>query len=90
MARTVHQVHVPHAQKIYDGTGKTLDAAIIDAHKKIPGPRLGPSHHPDTMLPVAEKPGTADVLIRCKVVDIGYEAGGIAGISQFRARVIED
>jgi hypothetical protein len=30
------------------------------------------------------------VLIRCKVVELEYEAGGIAGISLFRARVIED
>jgi hypothetical protein len=90
MARTVHKVHVPHAHTIYDGTGKTLDAAIIDAHKKIPPPRLGPSLDPQIMHPAAPKPGSADVLIRCKVVELEYEAGGIAGISLFRARVIED
>ena len=82
--------HLPKAHKIYDGTGKTLDEAIKDAHKKIPPFRKGHGFNKQTNEPTAAKEGPADVPIRCKVIDIHYESGGLTGASTFQVRVIED
>src|SRR5262245_50555829 len=91
--RTVNRVLLPH--EVYEGRGKTLEAAIEDAHKKIPRPRQGASLQKDaqgkpvqpfTVVPASSAP--ADVIIRSKVVDFGLEAGGIAGVREFYARVI--
>jgi hypothetical protein len=87
MVTSVQQL--PKAHKIYDGTGKTLDEAIKDAHKKIPPFRKGPGFNKQTNEPTAAKEGAADVAIRCKVVDIHYESGGFTRASTFQVRVIE-
>jgi hypothetical protein len=89
MATAVHRVHLPSAHPVYDGTGKTLDEAIVNAHKKIPRHPHGPSLNKETNeLVAAPKGAVADVLIRCQVIEIGYESGG-PGASQFLAKVIE-
>jgi hypothetical protein len=85
-----HRVHIPSGHKIYNGTGKTLDDAIKDAHKQIPRHRKGPGLNKQTMELTPAKEGHADVPIRCKVVDIEYESGGITGASTFEVRVVED
>lgn len=85
---TVHRVvHIPSAEKIYDGSGKTLDDAIKDAQKKIPRHRPAAGHNEEL---IVAKEGAADVIIRCKVIDIRYESGGLAGLSAFLVRVIQD
>ena len=90
MAITAHRVHIPSAERIYDGTGKTVDDAIKDAHKKIPAHRKGPGLNKQTMELTPAKEGAADVPIRCKVIDIRFESGGFTGLSTFYVRVIED
>jgi hypothetical protein len=86
---TVQRVQIPSAERVYNGTGKTLDEAIKDAHKKIPPHRKGPGLNRQTMELTPPKEGAASVPIRCKVVDIHYESGGITGLSTFQVRVIE-
>jgi hypothetical protein len=88
MVTTVQQI--PKAQKIYDGSGKTVDEAIKDAHKKIPPFRKGHGFNKQTNEPTAAKEGPASVPIRCKVIDIHYESGGLTGASTFQVRVIEN
>jgi hypothetical protein len=88
MATIVQQI--PTAQKIYSGTGKTLDEAIKDAHKKIPPFRKGPGFNKKTNEVTAAKEGPANVPIRCKVIDIHFESGGFTGASTFQVRVIEN
>jgi hypothetical protein len=89
MALTAHRVHIPSGQPVYNGTGKTLDEAIKDAHDKIPKHRQGHGLNKQTMELTPPKEGPANVPIRCKVVDIHYESGGITGLSTFQVRVIE-
>jgi hypothetical protein len=88
------RAHIPSAEKIYNGTGKTLDDAIKDAHKQIPPRAKGTVVHQDTMQVIpptkAKEGGGADVPIRCKVIDIRYESGGFTGLSTFLVRVVED
>jgi hypothetical protein len=96
---TAHKSHLPH--KVYHGKGKTLEAAIEAAHQQIPVPRHGAGFHPDTKLGKDHKPigevklvaagahTKADVIIKSKVVACGFESGGIAGIREFWADVIE-
>jgi hypothetical protein len=96
---TAHKSHLPH--KVYHGKGKTLDAAIEAAHQQILPPRHGAKFHPDTKLGADRKPqgevklvaghesSKADVIIKSKVVACGMETGGIAGIREFWADVIE-
>lgn len=83
-------VHIPSAEKIYNGTGKTLDDAIKDAQKKIPRHRQGHGFDKQTNEVTPPKEGHADVPIRCKVIDIRYETGGLGGLSEFHVRVIEN
>ena len=90
MATTVHRVHLPHAHKVYQGSGESVDKAIINAHGKIPRHRQGPGLNKQTMELLPAKEGPADVAIRCKVLDLHYEAGGIGGRKLFHARVVED
>jgi hypothetical protein len=90
MALTAHRVHIPSGHRVYNGAGKTLDEAIKDAHKQIPRHRKGPGLNKQTMELTPPKEGPADVPIRCKVVDIHYESGGITGASTFEVRVVED
>jgi hypothetical protein len=90
MALTLQRVHIPSAEKIYDGTGKTLDDAIKDAQQKIPPHRPGVGSKEPMALTVAKEGATADVPIRCKVIDIRFESGGIIGAGVFYVRVLED
>ncbi|MBV9394972.1 MAG: hypothetical protein JOZ84_11225 [Methylobacteriaceae bacterium] len=84
----IERVRIPSAEKIYDGSGKTLDDAIKDAQKKIPRHRPAAGHNEELI--VAKEGAAADVPIRCKVIDIRYESGGLGGLSTFLVRVIED
>jgi hypothetical protein len=87
----IERVQIPSAEKIYDGAGKTLDDAIKDAQKKIPRYRREEGRKKEPMgLAVAKEGAAADVLIRCKVIDIRYESGGLANVSTFLVRVIQD
>jgi hypothetical protein len=87
---TVHRAQIPAGHTIYDGSGKTLDDAIRDAQKKIPPHRQGHGFNKETNELTPPKEGPANVPIRCKVIDIRYESGGIAGASTFQVRVVED
>jgi len=87
---TVHRVHIPSAEKIYNGTGKTLDDAIKDAQKKIPRHLQGHGFNKQTKEVTPPKGERADVPVRCKVIDIRFETGGFTGLSEFHVRVIED
>lgn len=87
---TLQRVQIPSAEKIYDGTGKTLDEAIKDAHSKIPRHPKGLGFNKQTNEVTGPLGGAADMPIRCKVIDIGYESGGLAGLSEFHVRVLED
>jgi hypothetical protein len=90
MATTAHRAHIPSAHKIYQGTGKTVDEAIKDAHKQIPRHRQGPAVNRQTNELTPAKNAAADVPIRCRVLDIHYESGGFTGASTFSVRVTED